>query len=414
MKISFLTLFPSSFDSFLSYPVMKRAIERGLVEFETVDIRKHTEGCFRAIDDSPYGGAPGLILRVDSLKSALDRTRTDSSRTILLGPKGRPFTQKMAHELALEEHIILVAGHFEGVDERFRAYTDDEISIGDYILTGGESAAIVVAEAVVRLLDGALKEESTREESFESHLLEYPQYTHPAIFDTMAVPSVLTSGNRKEIDKHNELQAIVDTIRLRPDLLATDQDFRFHSVHRKYGNEKAVLDWLDDTIPHQALVYSNEDYLVLEKAGGRQLKEFSEGRIIRTCAEVLRLLWSLDVSHCLSDRSAKALIEYQKSRRLTYEEWSTIAALKAPEEEKAVFSHGCLTLDTIRVNGKGLACITDFQKAGQGDRWRDLTSLLHSLEEHGIAKEALLSRLGLSMDEEKFLFYTTLSSLEER
>ena len=166
MRITFLTIFPSSFSSFSSCPVISRAVEKGIISFDVVDIREYADGCFRAVDDSPYGGGAGLLLRADTLTKALEDVKTGRSRTILLGPKGKKFTQTMAHELAGEKHIILVAGHYEGVDERFRSHIDDEISIGDYILTGGESAAMIVAEAVTRLLDGALRGSSAKEESF--------------------------------------------------------------------------------------------------------------------------------------------------------------------------------------------------------------------------------------------------------
>ena len=222
MRITFLSIFPGSFDSFLSYPVIRRAAEKGLVDIRIVDIRDYADGCFRAVDDSPYGGGPGLLLRVDTLSSALDSVRTPSSRVILLGPKGKRFSQSMAHELAEEEDIILIAGHYEGVDERFRRYIDDEISIGDYILTGGESAAMVTAEAVIRLLDGTLRDGSADVESFEDGILEYPQYTHPALFCGLAVPDVLLSGNFAEIARWQEEQSLARTRALRPDLLDED------------------------------------------------------------------------------------------------------------------------------------------------------------------------------------------------
>ena len=243
MRITFLTIFPESFSSFLAYPVIKRAIKNGLVDIDIVDIKEHADGCFRAIDDSPYGGGAGLLLRADTLSAALSSVKDPSSRAILLGPKGKRFSQKIAHELAREEHIILIAGHYEGVDERFRRRIDDELSIGDYILTGGETAAITVAEAVIRLLEGALREPSPKEESFEDGILEHPQYTHPATFDGKSVPDILLCGDKERIALFNETEAIKDTIRLRPDLLKENRDFPHLSLHKGYGNEKDIIRW---------------------------------------------------------------------------------------------------------------------------------------------------------------------------
>ena len=217
MKITLLTIFPSSFESLLSYPVISRALRNGLVEIEVVDIREYTEGSYRAIDDSPYGGGRGLLLKVDTMMNALSTVKTEKSHVVLMGPKGRKFTQSLAHKYSEMEHLVLIAGHFEGVDERFRSYIDEEVSIGDYILTGGESAAGIVAEAVIRLLDGALREDSATYESFEGSLLEYPQYTHPETYDGMKVPDVLLNGNKDDISVYQEREAIKDTIRLRPD-----------------------------------------------------------------------------------------------------------------------------------------------------------------------------------------------------
>ena len=265
MRITFLTIFPASFSSFPSCPVISRAVEKGIISFDVVDIREYADGCFRAVDDSPYGGGAGLLLRADTLTKALEDVKTGRSRTILLGPKGKKFTQTMAHELAGEKHIILVAGHYEGVDERFRSHIDDEISIGDYILTGGESAAMIVAEAVTRLLDGALRGSSAKEESFEDGILEYPQYTHPAVFEGKAVPEVLMSGDLKRIAYFNETEALKDTIRLRPDLLSNDRDFSCCSLHKDYGNEADIIRWIKERLPVPEILYEDEDYLILSK-----------------------------------------------------------------------------------------------------------------------------------------------------
>ena len=412
MRITFLTIFPSSFSSFSSCPVVSRAVEKGIVSFDVVDIREYADGCFRAVDDSPYGGGAGLLLRADTLTKALDDVKADRSRTILLGPKGKKFTQAMAHELAGEEHIILVAGHYEGVDERFRSHIDDEISIGDYILTGGESAAMIVAEAVTRLLDGALRRSSAKEESFEDGILEYPQYTHPAVFEGKEVPEVLMSGDRKRIACFNETEALKDTIRLRPDLLSNDRDFSCCSLHKDYGNEADIIRWINGRLPVPEILYEDETYLILSKKKGRSLKDCTKNRILKTCAALLKAFWAMDVSDCPCCEDIEATICKMKNRKLSYDEWDMLQKLEKKDlNEDKVFSHGNLKLENIIVNGNGLLMLTGMQKAGTADRYRDLAILLPSLEEAGIRKEELFSLLDFEPDDEKIEFFRDLNSL---
>ncbi|MBP5552201.1 MAG: tRNA (guanosine(37)-N1)-methyltransferase TrmD, partial [Spirochaetales bacterium] len=199
MKISILTICPESFDSFTKTSVIGKANRRSNFSLEIVDMRSYAEGSFRKIDDSPYGGGRGMVLRVDTASRAIAATRTENSHVVLLSPKSRPYDQKKAHELAKKEHVVLVCGHFEGTDARIENYVDEMISIGDYILTGGEIAAMAVCDSVVRLLPEALRDGSAEDESFENGILEYPQYTHPEEFDGNKVPEVLLSGNAKEI-----------------------------------------------------------------------------------------------------------------------------------------------------------------------------------------------------------------------
>lgn len=413
VKLTLLTIFPHLFDSLLANPVIDRAIRNGLVEIDVVDIRSHTDGCFRAIDDSPYGGGAGLLLRVDALSRALDAVHGPSSRTILLGPEGRTFTQDMAHELACEEHVILVAGHYEGVDARFMSRVDDEVSIGDYILTGGESAATVVAEAVIRLLDGALRGESSIEESFENGLLEHPQYTHPVEYDGMRVPDVLMSGDREEIARFNELESIKDTIRLRPDLLPRDQEFRFFSLHRDYGYEAQVISWLGGRIPVPTVVHEEGRYLLLDRLKGRRLRGSSRNKVLGTCAHVLGMLWSMDTSGCPCLKDIQCTLADLKGRSMAYGLWCTVDRLeRMTVEEELVFSHGALTLDNIIVNGNGLVGMLDLRQAGLADRHRDLASLLVSLEEEGIDGRDLIDMLEVEVDEEKLAYFTQLGRLE--
>ena len=204
--------------------MLKRALDRGLAEINLVDLRDFTRGKHRQVDDAPYGGGSGMIFKPEPLFEAVASLKKDSgcsARVVLLTPQGRPFDQAAARLLAQEEHLILLCGRYEGVDERVRrALVDEEISIGDYVLTGGELAAAVVVDAVVRLAPGLLEEASKDEESFSHSLLEYPQYTRPPLYQGMAVPEVLLSGNHAEIALWRRRQSLRRTWERRPDLLA--------------------------------------------------------------------------------------------------------------------------------------------------------------------------------------------------
>lgn len=415
MRITFLSIFPESFSSFLDYPVIRRAIKKGIASFDIIDIRDYADGCFRAVDDSPYGGGAGLLLRVDTLTNALNSAKTDRARAILMGPKGKKFSQRMAHELAKEEHIILVAGHYEGVDERARAYVDDELSIGDYVLTGGESAAMIVAEAVTRLLDGALRGSSAKEESFENGILEHPQYTHPALFDGKRVPDVLLSGDRKKIECFNEIEALKETIRLRPDLLTCDREFNYCSLHKSYGNEAEIIRWIKGSLPVPQILYEDESYLLLSKERGRALKDSTKNRILKTSAMILRSFWALDISNCPCSKNIEMTIRELKKKRLSYSEWMALGEIeKTNFKEDYVFSHGNLILSNIIINGNGLVVLTGMQKAGVADRYRDIATLLPSLEEAGVKREEFFDLLGLKIDENKIQFFQRLNSLISR
>ena len=202
MTISVLTIEPGLFESFLSSHVIRRAEDLQVLRVNLIDIRDYAGGSFRHIDDSPYGGGNGMILRVAPVVAALEdaEKRVDAKAIrIALTPRGEKYTQKMAWNFSKESHLILVCGHYEGMDERIYSYVDREISIGDYILTGGELPAQVMADSIARLLPGVLKEGSAREESFENGLMEYPQYTKPQEFQGERVPDVLLSGNHEEI-----------------------------------------------------------------------------------------------------------------------------------------------------------------------------------------------------------------------
>jgi len=222
MRLDILTLFPEMFPGPLSASIPARARRRGIVDLRIVDLRTYTHDRRRTVDDRPFGGGAGMVLKPEPLFEAITHLRTPQARVLMLTPQGAPFRQATARRLAAEQHLILVSGHYEGVDERIRqALVDEEISIGDYVLSNGSLAAMVVADAVIRLLPGAVGcADSVREESFEEDgLLDFPQYTRPAEFKGMRVPEVLLSGDHEQIARWRKRQKILRTIARRPDLL---------------------------------------------------------------------------------------------------------------------------------------------------------------------------------------------------
>ena len=224
MKITILSIAPEQFNDFLKTPLIHRAREKGVLDIEIKDIRDYAPGSFRKVDDSPYGGGPGMLLRVQPIADAIADSKSDDSHVLILAPIGKRFDQKDAHRLAEMKHLILVCGHYEGFDQRVYEFADEIISIGDYILCGGELPAMVISEAVTRLIEGTIKRDSIKEESFEDGLLEYPQYTRPAEYKGMKVPDVLLSGNDAEIKKWRRNKAIELTKERRADLLEDRKD----------------------------------------------------------------------------------------------------------------------------------------------------------------------------------------------
>jgi tRNA (guanine37-N1)-methyltransferase len=221
VKIDVLTLFPAMFAGPLDESIVKRARDTGLLDLKIHNLRDWTHDRHKTVDDRPFGGGPGMLLKVEPLFEAIESLQREKTKVILLSPSGRKFTQEIARELAQQDDLILVCGSYEGFDERVReALADDELSIGDYVLTNGALPAMVVIDAVARLLPGVLgDDESSHDESFSHGLLEYPQYTRPAEFRGMKVPEVLLSGNHAEIEKWRREQAKLRTEKQRPDLL---------------------------------------------------------------------------------------------------------------------------------------------------------------------------------------------------
>ena len=224
LEVDVLTLFPAMIAGPLSESIPGRIQEQGLVTIRTRDLRDWGIGRHRSVDDAPYGGGAGMILRPEPVADALDALRRPESLVILMDPVGEVFRQARAAELATRSHLIFVCPRYEGVDERIRSLVDLELSIGDYVLTGGELPALVVIDSVIRLLPGAIEVASTAEESFAAGLLEYPQYTRPAVFRGMDVPAVLTSGDHGAVARWRQEASVQRTRDRRPDLLGEEGD----------------------------------------------------------------------------------------------------------------------------------------------------------------------------------------------
>lgn len=222
MKIDILTLFPKMFDGFISESIIKRAIEAKKVEICIHDIRDYSKDPHKKVDDYGYGGGAGMVLMPQPIFDAVEDIKTDDSTVILMTPQGKKYNQKLAFEFRNYKHIIIICGHYEGFDERIRTLADVEISLGDFVLTGGEIASMAITDSIVRLLDGVIATESYTNESFNDNLLDYPVYTKPYDFNGMKVPDVLLSGHHENINKWRLEQRIKRTKERRPDLLGDD------------------------------------------------------------------------------------------------------------------------------------------------------------------------------------------------
>lgn len=220
MKISIITLFPEMFIGFKETSIVKKAILKEIVEVETVDMRGFTEDKHNRVDDYPYGGGAGLVLMCQPVVDAIEATRTKDSIVMMMTPQGRTFNQQFAQELSIAtEHLILVCGHYEGFDERIRDYVDIEVSLGDFVMTGGEIAAMAISDAVIRLVEGVITRESHEDDSFSDGLLEYAHYTRPREYRGKEVPEVLVSGHHENVRKFRLESSLRKTMKSRPDLL---------------------------------------------------------------------------------------------------------------------------------------------------------------------------------------------------
>ena len=219
MKIDILTLFPSMFEGFLNESIIKRAIDKSLVSINIYNFRDYSLDPHKKVDDYPYGGGEGMVLMPQPIFDCVESIRTPNSKVILMTPQGIKYNQELAYDLTKEKHLIIICGHYEGFDERIRSLVDMEISIGDFVLTGGEIPAMAICDSITRLIDGVIQKESSENDSFNNNLLDYPVYTHPADFRGMKVPEVLLSGNHENINKFRKEEQIKRTKERRPDLL---------------------------------------------------------------------------------------------------------------------------------------------------------------------------------------------------
>ncbi len=219
MKIDILTLFPNMFDGVFTESIIKRAIDTEKVKINLINFRDYTNDPHNKVDDTPYGGGAGMVLACQPIFDCVKSIRTDDSKVILLTPSGVPYKQKMAYDLSHEKHLIIICGHYEGFDERIKSICDLELSIGDYVLTGGEIPAMVLVDSITRLLDGVITSESHINDSFNNNLLDYPTYTKPRVYEGMEVPEVLLSGDHKKIEEYRYNESLRITKEKRPDLL---------------------------------------------------------------------------------------------------------------------------------------------------------------------------------------------------
>lgn len=223
MKIDVLTLFPEMFTGIINESIIKRAIDNKIIDIKIHNIRDYSKDKHKKVDDYAFGGGAGMVLMIQPIYDALEKLKTKDSKIIMMTPQGKTYNQKIAYNLSKEKHLIILCGHYEGFDERIRSLVDMEISIGDYVLTGGEIPGLVIMDSIIRLVDGVIAKESHENDSFNGNLLDYPVYTHPVDFNGMKVPDVLLSGHHENIVKWRMEQQIKKTQERRPDILKRDE-----------------------------------------------------------------------------------------------------------------------------------------------------------------------------------------------
>lgn len=240
MKFSVLTLFPEMFSP-LKESIIGKAVEDKKIELNLINIRDFSKDKHKKVDDTPYGGGAGMVMKADVIYNAYEHIKDEKAKVIFLSPQGKTLNQNKVKELATENHLILLCGHYEGIDQRvIDEIVDEEISIGDYVLTGGELPAMVLIDSVSRYVEGVLSKDSIKEESFTNNLLEYPQYTRPEIFHGIKVPEVLLSGHHENIKKWREEQSLKNTLRKRPNLLKRKEDIQngYHKINRTWTTKR--------------------------------------------------------------------------------------------------------------------------------------------------------------------------------
>lgn len=461
MKISVLTMFPKMFSGLFENPLIQRALKSNVLELSIVDIKDHTNGSFRDIDDSPYGGGKGMILRVDAMCNALAAVKDNKSHVVLFSPKGKTLNQQKVKEFSKSEDLILVCGHYEGIDVRFESYVDETVSIGDFILSGGENAAITLCDSIVRLLPGVLKDGCSQEESFENNLLEYCQYTHPFEFNGQKVPEVLLSGNDKEIELFRQASSIMETAKYRPDLLektaekdsvgrSADSILLFDNLVLKNSDDLCALKeefvrykWLRNKVKTPRIFdfyQSSSSILLMERIKDSMLCSdyfFSRPNLlIRTMADILKSFWSVDITDCPFESSPDAKLKMAKqnieSKKAVInpdfgfkspEELYDWLCENKPSDYEKVFSHGDACLANFFVSRKGKVTVIDVGLCGVGDKYCDLAIAFRSLKYNAQGKysdgekkfdfseDVFFKELGISPDWDRIRWYTLLDEL---
>lgn len=275
MKIDILTLFPDMFNDFKNESIIKRAIDKKIVEINTCNFRDFAKNKHKKVDDTPYGGGAGMVLMCQPIFDAVNSLKNKDSKVVLLSPQGEKYTQEKAYELSKEKHLIMICGHYEGFDERIKTIVDEEISIGDYVLTGGEIPALVLSDSIVRLLPGAIEEESHTNDSFNDNLLDYPTYTKPRTYKGLDVPEVLLSGDHKKIEEYRLNERVRITKEKRPDLIK--KKLKLEKNGLKENKYKINI---DDIKNIKVTEITNDDKKVLKIKNTNKYKLDKEDKIV--------------------------------------------------------------------------------------------------------------------------------------